>query len=74
MLKRLAAKGHGQVLNRNELIVGSSDVEYFHPDKQRLEPDLLVVVLSVLAYSGDIVLSITGDKIDSSKLALLAER
>ena len=74
VLKRLAAKGHGQVLNRNELITGSTDVEYFHPAKQRLEPDLLVVVLGVLAYSGDIVLSITGDKIDSSKLALLAER
>ena len=74
VLKRLAVKGHGQVLNRNELITGSTDVEYFYPDKQRLEPDLLVVVLGVLAYSGDIVLSITGDKIDSSKLALLAER
>ena len=74
VLKRLAAKGHGQVLNRNELITGSTDVEYFYPDKQRLEPDLLVVVLGVLAYTGDIVLSITGDTIDSSKLALLAER
>lgn len=74
VLKRLAAKGHGQVLNRNELVSGSTDVEYFFPAKQRLEPDLLVVVLGALAYSGDIVLSITGDKIDSSKLALLAER
>ena len=35
---------------------------------------VFLVVLGVLAYSGDIVLSITGDKIDSSKLALLAER
>ena len=49
-------------------------MEYLHPDKQRLDTDLLVGVLSVLAYSGDIVLSITGDKIDSSKLALLAAR
>ncbi|WP_395642131.1 DUF6079 family protein [Rudaea sp.] len=74
VLNRLKAKGHGQVLNRNELITGATDVEYFSPAKLRLEPDLLVVVLGVLVYSGDIVLSITGDKIDSGKLALLAER
>lgn len=74
VLSRLKAKGHGQVLNRNELITGATDVEYFSPAKHRLEPDLLVVVLGVLVYSGDIVLSITGDKIDSGKLALLAER
>lgn len=74
VLNRLKGKGHGQVLNRNELITGATDVEYFSPAKHRLEPDLLVVVLGVLVYSGDIVLSITGDKIDSGKLALLAER
>ncbi|WP_244105277.1 DUF6079 family protein [Burkholderia ambifaria] len=74
VLNRLKAKGHGQVLNRSELIAGATDVEYFSPAKQRLEPDLLVVVLGVLVYSGDIVLSITGDKIDSGKLNLLAER
>ena len=32
------------------------------------------MVLGVLVYSGDIVLSITGDKINSGKLTLLAER
>ncbi|HGN1363254.1 TPA: DUF6079 family protein, partial [Pseudomonas aeruginosa] len=74
VLNRLKTKGHGQVLNRNELITGATDVEYFAPARLRLEPDLLVVVLGTLVYSGDIVLSITGDKIDSSKLALLAER
>ncbi len=74
VLSRLKAKGHGQVLNRNELIAGTTDVEFFHPVKHRLEPDLLVVVLGVLVYSGDVVLSISGDKIDSGKLALLAER
>ncbi|MDR3298636.1 MAG: DUF6079 family protein [Candidatus Accumulibacter sp.] len=76
VLNRLKAKGHGQVLNRNELIAGSTDVEYFDtvPAKYRLESDLLAVVLGVLVYSGDIVLSITGDKIDSSKLTLLTER
>lgn len=74
VLNRLKAKGHGQVLNRNELLSGTSDVEYFAPIKYRLEPDLLVTVLGGLVYSGDIVLSITGDKIDSGKLAQLAER
>ena len=74
VLNRLKAKGHGQVLNRSELLSGTSDVEYFAPIKYRLEPDLLVTLLGGLVYSGDIVLSITGDKIDSGKLAQLAER
>ena len=69
VLNRLKAKGHGQVLNRSELLSGTSDVEYFAPIKYRLEPDLLVTVLGGLVYSGDIVLSITG-----GKLAQLAER
>lgn len=73
VLSRLKAKGHGQVLNRSELLNGQTDVEYFHP-KFRLEPDLLVAVLGGLVYSGDIVLAITGDKIDSGKITLLAER
>ena len=74
VLNRLKTKGHGQVLNRGELLSGNQDVEYFALGKYRLEPDLLVGVLGGLVYSGDIVLSITGDKIDSSKLAQLAER
>ncbi|HDS1131997.1 TPA: hypothetical protein QDZ80_000165 [Stenotrophomonas maltophilia] len=76
VINRLKTKGHGQVLNRSELLSGTSDVEYFDtvPAKYRLEPDLLVTVLGGLVYSGDIVLSITGDKIDSGKLTQLAER
>ncbi|MGE0673512.1 MAG: DUF6079 family protein [Methylibium sp.] len=74
VLNRLKAKGHGQVLNRGELVSGPSDVEYFHPVKFRLEPDLLATVLGGLVYAGDIVLAITGDKIDSGKIAQLAER
>ncbi|MBU1223667.1 MAG: ATP-binding protein [Gammaproteobacteria bacterium] len=74
VLVRLKSKGHGQVLNRSELLSGSTDVEYFAPLRFRLEPDLLVTVLGGLVYSGDIVLAITGDKIDSGKLTLLAER
>ncbi|TQF29766.1 DUF6079 family protein [Bradyrhizobium sp. UNPA324] len=74
VLSRLKAKGHGQVLNRGELLSGPTDVEYFAPLKFRLEPDLLVAVLGGLVYSGDIVLAITGDKVDSGKITLLAER
>lgn len=74
VLARLKAKGHGQVLNRSELLSGPSDVEYFAPVRFRLEPDLLVAVLGGLVYAGDIVFAITGDKIDSGKLTLLAER
>jgi hypothetical protein len=74
VLTRLKAKGHGQVLNRSELLSGASDVEYFAPIKYRLEPDLLITVLGSLVYSGDLVMSITGDKIDSGKLVQLAER
>ncbi|WP_068635434.1 DUF6079 family protein [Thauera butanivorans] len=74
VLARLKAKGHGQVLNRSELLSGATDVEYFHPIKFRLEPDLLVAVLGGLVYSGDVVLAITGDKIDSGKITQLAER
>ena len=74
VLTRLKVKGHGQVLNRSELLAGNADIEYFSPDKYRLETDLLVAVLGSLVYSGDIVLAITGDKIDSGKISLLADR
>ncbi|GHC67598.1 DUF6079 family protein [Neogemmobacter tilapiae] len=74
ILARLKAKGHGQVLNRGELVSGDTDVEFFAPIKFRLEPDLLVTVLGGLVYAGDVVLAITGDKIDSGKITLLAER
>jgi hypothetical protein len=74
VLARLNSKGHGQVLNRSELVSGQAEVEYFAPIKFRLEPDLLVAVLGGLVYAGDIVLAVTGDKIDSGKIALLAER
>jgi hypothetical protein len=74
VLARLKAKGHGQVLNRSELVSGEAEVEYFAPTKFRLEPDLMVAVLGGLVYSGDIVLAVTGDKVDSGKITLLAER
>jgi hypothetical protein len=74
VLARLKSKGHGQVLNRSEIVNGEAEVEYFAPIKFRLEPDLLVALLGGLVYAGDIVLAVTGDKIDSGKITLLAER
>jgi hypothetical protein len=50
VLNRLQAKGHGQVVNRSELLSGATDIEYFAPVKFRLEPDLLVAVLAGLVY------------------------
>ena len=73
VLNRLKAKGHGQVLNRSELLSGTGR-RVFRPINSGWNPDLLVTVLGGLVYSGDIVLSITGDKIDSGKLTQLAER
>lgn len=74
VLTRIKAKGHGQVTNRSELVSGTGEVEFFSPLRFRLEPDLLVALLGGLVYSGDLVLSITGEKIDAGKISLLAER
>lgn len=73
VLARLKTKGSGQVLNRAELLSGAAETEYFAPTRFRLESDLLVTVLGSLVYSGDLVLAITGDKIDSGKIGLFNE-
>jgi len=73
ILNILKKKGHGQVVNRSELIQEVYGVEYFAPDKgYRLEPEWAVVVLAALVYSGDLVLSIPGKKFDATGLQLLA--
>ncbi len=73
ILNILKKKGHGQVVNRSELIHEIYGVEYFAPDKgYRLEPEWAVVVLAALVYSGDLVLSIPGNKFDATKLPQLA--
>ncbi len=73
VLHILDKKGHGQVANRSELIEEVCDVEYFAPDRgYRLEPEWLVVVLAVLVYSGDLALSIPGQKFDATGLSQLA--
>jgi hypothetical protein len=73
ILNILKKKGHGQVVNRLELIQEVYGVEYFAPDKgYRLEPEWAVVVLAALVYSGDLVLSIPGKKFDATGLPQLA--
>jgi len=68
----LKTKGQGQVLNRQELIKPINTVDYFVPDKFRLEPEWAVVLLASLVYSGDVVLTIPGMKFDATGLNTLA--
>lgn len=68
ILSVLKKKGHGQVVNRSELIQDDRGVEYMDKDRQRLEPEWVVVVLAALVYSGDLVLAIPGRKIDATGL------
>ena len=65
-------KGHGQVVNRSELIQDILGVEYLAPQSLRLEPEWAVVVLAALVYAGEVVLSIPGKKFDATGLAQLA--
>ncbi|MDD2366103.1 MAG: DUF6079 family protein [Desulfuromonadaceae bacterium] len=72
ILDVLKAKGHGQVVNRSEIIQDDHGLEYMNPGASRLEPEWAVVILAALVYSGDIVLSIPGKKFDATALQLLA--
>jgi hypothetical protein len=72
ILSLLKKKGHGQVVNRSELIQDYKGVEYMDKDRQRLEPEWVAVVLAVLVYSGDLVLAIPGKKFDATGLPQLA--
>ena len=66
------AKGHGQVVNRNELIQDDHGLEYLNPGASRLESEWAVVILATLVYTGDVVLSIPGKKFDATALQMLA--
>jgi len=72
VLDALKIKGHGQVLNRNEIIQDEHGLEYVNPTGSRLEPEWVVVILAALVYSGDIVLSIPGKKFDATGIQQLA--
>lgn len=71
VLSLMQAKGHGQVLNRNEIIQDDSGVEYMAPTRYRLEPEWTVVILAALVHSGEIVLSVPGKKLDASSMDAL---
>ena len=68
----LKKKGHGQVVNRSELVHEVYGVEYFAPEIFRLEPEWLVVLLAALVHSGDLVLAIPGRKFDATNIAQLS--
>jgi hypothetical protein len=65
-------KGHGQVVNRSELIQNDKGVDYMDKDRFRLEPEWAVVVLAALVYAGELVLAIPGKKFDATALPQLA--
>lgn len=72
VLTQLKKKGHGQVLNRSELIKDDNTIEYYEPDTFRLEPEWLVVVLAALVHAGEMTLAIPGKKFDANSLDALA--
>lgn len=65
-------KGHGQVVNRSELIQDILGVEYLAPQSLRLEPEWAVVILAALVYAGELVLTVPGKKFDATGLPQLA--
>lgn len=72
ILKALKKKGHGQVVNRSELIQDIVGVEYMAPQNLRIEPEWVVAVLASLVFTGDLVLSIPGNKFDATSIGQLA--
>lgn len=72
ILDTVKAKGHGQVVNRNEIIQDDHGLEYMNPGGSRLEPEWVSVLVAALVYSGDIVLAIPGKKFDATGLQQLA--
>lgn len=72
ILDALRQKGHAQVLNRSELIIDDHGVEYMAPDRFRLEPEWVVVLLAALVFNGDISLAITAKKFDASAMDIMA--
>ncbi|MDF9408590.1 MAG: hypothetical protein A4E52_01653 [Pelotomaculum sp. PtaB.Bin013] len=75
ILDKLAEKAHGQVVNQSEFIEtvyscqGTEDIKLTTAFK--LEPELLVVLLAALVYSGDIVVTVSGITYDAMKMEQL---
>ena len=68
ILDAVKAKGHGQVVNRSEIIQDDHGLEYMNPGGFRLEPEWVSVLMAALIYSGDIVLN-PGKKFDATSSA-----
>lgn len=66
VLEQLAQKSKGQVLNRGELVQAEDGVDYW--SRFRLEPEFLAVVLAALVHSGDLVVSIPGNKLGAASV------
>lgn len=73
VMDALQARPAGQVLNRADLVQDILGVEYAWPERFRLEPEWLAVVLAALVYSGDAVLAIPGQTFDATRLDALAQ-
>ena len=72
VLSMFRNRASGQVVNRDELIQYENRGEYFDLGGARLEIEYLVVVLAALVCTGEITLSVLGEKFDATKLELLA--
>ncbi len=72
ILDIVKGKGHGQVINRNEIIHDDQGLEYMNPGGSRLEPEWVIVVVASLVYTGEIVLAVPGKKFDATALPQLA--
>lgn len=72
ILDSFKSKGHGQVVNRSEIIQDDHGLEYMNPVGSRLEPEWVTVLVAALVYSGDIVFAIPGKKFDATGLQPLA--
>jgi hypothetical protein len=66
VLSRLKSKGNGQVLNRAEIVERVADVDYVAPQRFRIEPEWLIVVLGALVASGEVVLALPGKTFDAT--------
>ncbi len=62
IMELLANKTPGQVLNRNELLPEA----YLEPNKYRLEPELVMVILAALIEAGELVIALSGKKFNAS--------
>jgi len=72
ILGLLDKKGAGQVMNRSELIQDVMSVEYMLPEKFRLEPEWVAVLLASLVYSGDIVFHMPGKEFSATNIAAMS--